>query len=500
VTRVHADVTGVADGDVLTMDEARSLVVRLAVDPVEQVKASDLRHNGKAITDDDHVQVKKRVIVWRPEHLREGEHHLELLVPRPFLGDARLDWSFTVDGTAPVIDVPSLTPPADIDEPVTIQCQVEEGASLTLDGEPVDVDDGDCTMEFDRPPAGAMDLEAVDEAGNRTSKSLLVPVAYAGGRGVHVSGPAWNDPELQAGVMALIDSGRIDVVELDVKDEGGMIWHRTDVALANESGAAQGLYELRDVVDLLHAKGVRVVGRLVNFNDPELVAHAEATGRMDMVVQDLEGQPLGAYHGFTNFASPDVRQYQVDLAVEAVEAGVDDILLDYVRRPEGDLTQMVFPGMAGSPEEEVAGFVEQLHGIMREHGVPLGASVFGVAATRPETIGQDVPTLARHLDYVAPMLYPALWANGELNVDHPESQPYDIIKASLQRFIDVTEGTGVALVPWLQDFSLDVTYTATEVREQIRAAHELGIDDFLLWDPRVTYTTDALDPGAAPPG
>ena len=37
-------------------------------------------------------------------------------------------------------------------------------------------------------------------------------------------------------------------------------------------------------------------------------------------------------------------------------------------------------------------------------------------------------------------------------------------------------------------------YGEHEVREQIRAAEELGIEGFLLWNPNVAYTDEALDP------
>ena len=56
--------------------------------------------------------------------------------------------------------------------------------------------------------------------------------------------------------------------------------------------------------------------------------------------------------------------------------------------------------------------------------------------------------------------------------------------------------TGARVVPWLQDFTLGVTYGPAEVRAQINAARHDGIDEFLLWDPNVTYTSDALTPDA----
>ena len=53
-------------------------------------------------------------------------------------------------------------------------------------------------------------------------------------------------------------------------------------------------------------------------------------------------------------------------------------------------------------------------------------------------------------------------------------------------------GTGARVIPWLQDFSLGVDYGPAEVRAQIDGAADAGMDDFLLWDPAVTYTAGAL--------
>ena len=127
------------------------------------------------------------------------------------------------------------------------------------------------------------------------------------------------------------------------------------------------------------------------------------------------------------------------------------------------------------------------------YDVFLGASVFGVAATRPLEVAQDIPAMAREVDYIAPMLYPSHWAPGEYGVSHPNGQPYAIVRRSLADFKRQTKGTGARVVPWLQDFSLGVRYGPAQVRAQIRAARDLGIREFLLWDPLVTYTAAALD-------
>jgi hypothetical protein len=92
------------------------------------------------------------------------------------------------------------------------------------------------------------------------------------------------------------------------------------------------------------------------------------------------------------------------------------------------------------------------------------------------------------------MVYPSHWTDGEYQVDHPNQQPFDIVKASLADFQAKVAGTGTPLMPWLQDFTLGYSYGPKEVRAQIDAAAQLGIGDWLLWNPEVRYTSGALSP------
>jgi hypothetical protein len=54
----------------------------------------------------------------------------------------------------------------------------------------------------------------------------------------------------------------------------------------------------------------------------------------------------------------------------------------------------------------------------------------------------------------------------------------------------------VVLRPYLQDFSLGVKYTAKHVRDQIEAAYDNGVGEWLLWNPQCRYTKDAFEPKA----
>lgn len=498
-TRVPVEIAGIDDGAALRLDAATDLEVVVTIDRADSVAGASFTVNDEA-PPGDVLERTDTGFVWTPGPLPADAYRIEVHAPRPVLSDAAFSWEFVVDDTAPLLEIPEPAP-AGICEPVTVTARAEPGSTVTVGGEPVDLaDDGTFTLSFDQPPAGAIPVIATDAAGNRSGGEIVVPTDYPPNQGVHVTAAAWGHDGLRQGILDLIDAGLVSTVELDLKDEGGIVGYDTDVALAHTIGAVQEHYDLDEAMAELEARDVRVVGRVVAFRDAPLAHWAWNHGRPDMVVQDAEGGMLGAYGGFTNFVHPDVRQYNLDIALEGVEAGMDDILWDYVRRPEGAISNMVFPGIEGSVASEVAEFLAFTAEPLRERCAYQGASLFGIAADRPWAVGQDVGLIARNVDYIAPMLYPSHWGPGEYGVDHPDGQPYDIIKASLADFQAKAEGTGVTMVPWIQDFSLGVAYGPEEVRAQIEAARDLGVDDWLLWNARVVYTEGALDPSlvAAP--
>ena len=436
----------------------------------------------------------------RPGELPDGEHRVEVKRGGGFLGaETTRGWSFTVDTTPPSIklDGPAAARPR---KPLVLEGTVEPGAQLVIAGRAAEVDDGRFAARFSPPLPRKLLLEAVDLAGNSATRRVAVDIIPRRPaepvRAVHVTSYGWADADLRRGVMKLIDEKRINAIEIDLKDEAGQVGFDASVPLGRQIGAVGHVYDLDDVVKKMHARGIRVIGRLVCFRDPVLASAAWKSGKRNRVVQTPDGAEYSGYGGFTNFADPAVRKYNIDIAVAAARAGVDDVLYDYVRRPDGPRQSMVFPGLRGTPEHSIVEFIRETRLALEPYGTFLGLSVFGVAATRPTEVAQDIPAMARESDYIAPMVYPSHWGPGEYNVANPNSEPYEIVLRSLRDFRRQTRGTGARVVPWLQDFTLGVTYGPTEVRSQIQAARRDGIDEFILWDPTVTYTSEALDPDA----
>jgi hypothetical protein len=304
-------------------------------------------------------------------------------------------------------------------------------------------------------------------------------------RAAHITSFGWANPALRDPIIDLLKAKKLDTVQLDIKDEDGVIGYDSQLALAKEAGSVTKYYDAKAVTDEIHALGGKVVGRIVAFRDPKLGRWASKNGKMDYVIQDASGNPYSAGNygvaAFTNFANPDVIEYNVALAEEAAKLGFDGIMFDYVRRPEN--SGQVYKGIGDrTPAQAIADFIATASPRIRAAGASAGAAVYGISAFAPSSVAQDIPAMAKHLDFISPMIYPSHWNKGEYSVGSPVDQPYDIVKQSLMDFNRMVIGTDCLVVPWLQNFSWPKTYTASDVAAQIKAAKDVGLNSWYLWN------------------
>jgi hypothetical protein len=433
--------------------------------------------------------------------LSDGKHVLKVTAPKSFLGSATVTRHFTVDTTPPSLAVKAPTKPVKIKDEVDVTGTVEKDAKVTADGGDLKLNGTSFTIHYKVPPAGAK-VVATDAAGNTTEQDVTVPTAYPSNiRAVHVTGAAWAYSKLRNPVLALIKAHKINAVELDIKDEDGIINYDSQIPLAKAAKATFAYYKLPQVTDQLHKLGVRVIGRVVAFNDPVLAAYAQAHHKNAWFIQNPNGTKyLYGYnkHGFTNFANPDVREYNQDIAVEAIKGGFDDVVYDYIRRPDGKITGMRFPGLKGNPEDAIVSFLAEAQAKIRPLGGSLGAAAFAQAATRFKSTAQNIPKMAKHLDVVIPMDYPSHWNPGEYGVPDTYADPYSIVYRSLKDWLKDVKGTSCVVVPWLQDENYKGRYTPDKVRAQIKGARDNGIQGWLMWSAVAKYSAAAYSNDAKP--
>ncbi len=408
-------------------------------------------------------------------------------------------WRFEVKAEPPTLELTTPDGAVGEEEPVTVAGTTEAGATVTVGDDSVTADDTGA-FELELAEVGdELTIVVTDVAGNTTE--VTEPVLRVASRvhvdeirTVHATFWAWATPSLREPIVQMLDDGKINSVQLDLKDEGGHLGYTSEVPLASEIGADIGPLDLEQAVADLHERDVAVIGRMVAFADPALAAWAWENDRRDMVIQLKDGSDYyrGSYAGFSNYTHEDVIDYLLDLAEEAAQAGVDHILWDYIRRPEG-LDNYTVPGLETTPEEAIVEFTRLADERLAPYGIQHGASVYGIAADRPTQIGQDIPGMAEHLDYVAPMIYPSHWGVGEYGVADPNRQPYDIVTATLEVWEEATAGKRARVIPWLEDTPYRAWDRPLQIREQIRATADAGIDEWLMWNPGSTFTPEAYD-------
>jgi len=309
-------------------------------------------------------------------------------------------------------------------------------------------------------------------------------------RGIHVTGPLLTLPGKLDGYLALTSSG-LNTIELDVKDEGGIVNYEADVPLARLAGATRPYYDAAEVARKIRAKGIYLIGRIVVFQDPLL-----ARARPDLAIRRDDGSVWATSEGLGWLNPYDRRTwgYTVAIAKSAVKAGFDEIMFDYVRFPtDGDIENARYTGSTTQPRPRV--IEDFLQYARRQLGpnVRISAALFGLAATRDMGIGQVPRLIGRHVDAIAPMAYPALYGSGELGIERPSRQPGETVFRTLADFRQQV-GDDTLLIPWIQDWS----YSPDLVRAQVEGARLQGAKGFLLWNAEGIYTASALRP--APSG
>jgi hypothetical protein len=298
-------------------------------------------------------------------------------------------------------------------------------------------------------------------------------------------------------LLGLIDRTELNALVIDVKEQG--VYVDTEVDLFREAGTVVPYYDVAAVLDALHAHDVYAIARQVVFKDTPL-----AEARPDLAVADATtGGPWHDMNGvaWVNPFSEEVRAANIDLAVELVGRGFDEIQFDYVRFPtDGDLGAMDFGRDVTEAVQidTISDFLGEAGANLATAGAKVGADVFGFTLIVDDIgIGQNVRRLAEVIDYICPMVYPSHFPDGSIAVDgQPNDFPYQTIAISLGAGEEKVAGLRGKLRPWLQDFTLPgmSDYGSAEVRAQIDAAEANGAAGWMVWNAASVYHEDAFAP------
>ncbi len=332
--------------------------------------------------------------------------------------------------------------------------------------------------------------------GARGAQSLQLKLEPVTPRALYLSFWGVGSPVVRDPVLRLAGPTPVNAVVVDVKGDLGYVCFRTAVPLASAIGAQKVITvpDIHTLLDQWHKRGLYAIARIVAFKDDKL-----CTARPNLAVRQ-NGRTFKDREGLAwcDPFQPDVRAYNIDLAVDAAKAGFDEIQFDYVRFPDAKGVEFSQPSTEQSRPKTITSFLTQAREKLVPYNVFLSADVFGyICWNNGDTgIGQKIDEVAGPLDYISPMLYPSGFMYGIPNFRDPVAHPYEIIRLSLDRARERTKLDPVRFRPWLQafaDYAFDKRqFGEAEIQAQIKAAQDFGSDGWLLWNPRNSYAAAAI--------
>lgn len=319
-------------------------------------------------------------------------------------------------------------------------------------------------------------------------------------RGIYVNAQTAGDSSHLADLLEMADASELNTFVIDIK-ERGEVSYASSISLALEVDAIRDyIGDLEGLVRTLREHGIHPIARIVCFRDPILAA-----ARIDLAIRTTDGSVWLDPESGRPWVDPynrEVWAYNIDLAREALSAGFAEIQWDYVRFPDvsDDVrTQMVFPAFDGSqPSGLIGDFIKTSRQELAEFEVPVTVDVFGRVITEKgeSNIGQNWEHLVRVVDVILPMVYPALYWPGNFGLGDPNAEPYLTVRAALDSAVtrmNRTDGAIASIRPWLQAFTEGSTvYGPAEMREQIRAVEDAGLQEWLFWNPESLYPAEAF--------
>jgi hypothetical protein len=304
-------------------------------------------------------------------------------------------------------------------------------------------------------------------------------------------------------LIDLVDQTDLNAMVIDVKNDSGQVTYPSTVPLVNEIGANSHVIirDLKATLLKLKEKHIYTIARVVVFKDPYLSMKKSSYAMMAQegnVWKDSKG---------TAWVDPykeKVWEYNIQVAKEAALLGFDEIQFDYVRFPENGkkvdqevkfdnpnhwTKAQVIENFLKKAKEQIGG---QAY---------LSADVFGLTTSSDNDmgIGQDWSMISKQIDYISPMLYPSHYTSGVYGIKNPDLQPYAVIRKAISdangknQLLKQTDIQIAEIRPWYQDFTATWVkphkkYGTIDVKEQIKAAKEQGVEQFLLWNSSSTYS------------
>lgn len=308
-------------------------------------------------------------------------------------------------------------------------------------------------------------------------------------RGVFMAG--WCAAKNWVETLDKLAERGMNAVVLDSKDYMGPVTYPSKVQLANDikATAKPDFPDLAREIRFAHQRGIHVILRIPCFHDPWAAKRAPRLSLKSPVT----GAPVSNF-GWLDPTNVEAQDYAIALAKEGIEAGADEIQLDYVRFPVHITGAAAKMPAKKDRSAVIRDFVKRVHDVTKPAGVMLSLDLFGVAATGErddiESLGQDIAIVSGEAEAISPMVYPSHYSRGYKGFKEPGNHPEIIgigTKAALEQ-LDKGGVKGTVVRSWLQAFPWRAPiYGPKYVFDQAQQAETHGGKGWLMWSANCDY-------------
>ena len=338
-------------------------------------------------------------------------------------------------------------------------------------------------------------------------------------RGIYISGPMAGSSGLFQNILDSLEGTEINTVVIDLKNDDGRVTCDLETPIVSEIDACiPYVQDMKGLIKTLKDKGLYVIARVVAFRDPYL-----AEKKPEWSLKQKDGSLYRDKQGMA-WIDPyceDVWEYLIEVGTAANDLGFDEVQFDYIRfSTDSTMKNVVFAEdvtQGRSKTDVITEFVKYAYEKLASQGLFVSADVFGTiigSEIDANAVGQIYTEMAKHLDYICPMIYPSHYGPGNFGIDYPDTKPYETILGALQKSRSVLDQAADAdghvnrqaiVRPWLQDFTASylgsgkyISYGYEEVQKQIQAVKDAGYEEWMLWSAANKYHLHPSGEAAAP--
>jgi hypothetical protein len=342
------------------------------------------------------------------------------------------------------------------------------------------------------------------EAAARLKEAGTVKVV----RSIYLNAYNARGESLKQHILFLKEHGFNSIV-VDLKDDWGRLTYDSRLPIPREIDAVHPVLDLDELIRQAHAAGIYVIGRMVVFKDKRVhlmeggkyaiwdSARGRPWAHLVPEEREIDGKKetvLVQREFWTDPYSEFVWDYNIDIALELQERGIDEVQFDYIRFPsDGDLGTALYryrrPGMLRT--EAIESFIKKAG---EKLSLPISVDLYGFNSwyRMGNWIGQDIEMLSRYVDVICPMYYPSHFPADFLPGEDYITRAYELYRIGTERARSIVRDRS-RIRPYVQAFLMGRELSMEEaeyqryLNVQLEGVLEAGGCGYTLWNNMNRY-------------